>query len=144
MKIIFIFTFFALIIVGHPSNADSMYLGLETHHFQRDIKGCVNESHDLIAYEHNSIHVGTYVNTHCRRSYLLGYGYTHKTGFGVDGSLVTGYPSKMHLIEGIIGIPAATYKYTIPVKSAYTIKAMGLKFIYIPTVLIGVSTLLTF
>jgi len=121
----------ALLVVPDFSEADEMYLGLRTYHFDRGGRDCINETHDLVAYSKHGYYGGTYVNSQCRRSYLVGTSHKIKGGFGYDVSIVTGYPSSMHLVEGVVLIPTVTYKYYVD--------SIGVKIIYVPTVLVGIG-----
>jgi hypothetical protein len=136
MKLILILAILALPFIPQHSNADEAYLGLKTYHFERNGRSCLNETHDLFAYSKNNIHAGTYVNTHCRRSWLVGFNGQFGKGFGYDVSAVTGYPSAMQLVDGLIIIPMLTY-------SKYW-GAFGVKVIHVPTVLMGIGAAVRF
>jgi len=113
-------------------SAATLALGLQTHHFQPTPPDeCLNESHDLVAIEVFGIVIGTYDNSHCRTSFLMGRSWRWDNGFGFDTVFVTGYPSKMHLLGKLILIPQATYS---KFWGDY-----GLKVNYVPTVLTGVG-----
>lgn len=118
------------------ANADEAWLGLRTYHFDRTPSGCRDETHHLYAYRKGDYHVGTYSNSQCKRSYLVGYSHELGSGFGVDVSAVTGYPSAMHVVDGLVLIPQLTY-------TAFY-GSIGAKLIYVPTVLVGVGVAVKF
>lgn len=124
MKVLIILS---LLVMPFYSEADEMYLGLKTYHFERDGRDCLNETHDLVAYRWTKygVHVGTYENSQCERSHLVGTSFELDHGFGVDASMVTGYPKSMHIVKGLTLIPMFTYiKYY---------ENVGFKAIYIPS-----------
>lgn len=127
MRVMMLLFVIALLIVPNCSEADEMYLGLKTYHFQRGGRDCLQETHDLIAYKSDEygIHVGTYENSQCRRSHLVGTSFELVNGFGVDTSLVTGYPKAMHIVKHLTMIPMLTY--------INYYESVGYKLIYIPS-----------
>ena len=132
----FITAAICIVILGLKTNsahANEAYIGLKTYHFERGGRNCLNETHNLVAYDSGNWHVGTYENSQCRRSYLIGTSYAINDNWGFDASLVTGYPSSMNLIEGIrvTLIPMFTYKNYWG--------HVGIKVIHVPTVLIGIG-----
>jgi hypothetical protein len=136
MKLILILAILALPFIPQQSNADEAYLGLKTYHFDRGGRDCLNEEHHLIAYKKNGYTVGTYENSQCERSYLVGNSYNIGNGFGIDMSLVTGYPKAMHIVKGLTLIPMITYtKYW---------GRIGFKSIMVPSVLVGIGVAIKF
>lgn len=121
-----------LVIISSVSHADILAVGLKTHHFSKPsyYDTCRTESHDLVAYEYKGVLAGTYTNSHCMRSYLAGGSYS-AYGLGFDVVVVTGYPSKLHIVGGLVIIPQVTY-------SKFWHK-YGLKISYVPSVLVGVG-----
>lgn len=128
----------ALAIHCAPSNADELSLGLWTKHYDREVKPyeCGNEKHNLVAYTHSTgFMAGMYDNSHCLKSYFVGYQkslYRYKgVSAGVAAQVVTGYPKSMHWLGNAIVIPmfSASYKYD----------GFGVRFISVPTLLNGVG-----
>ena len=129
MKLLLILAALALPFIPQHSNADEAFIGLKTYHFDRGGRDCLNEEHHLIAYKVDRYYAGTYENSQCMRSYLAGISYDLEYGFGVDVSLVTGYPKEMTFMDGVTLIPMLTYtKYW---------GSIGFKAIHVPTVLVG-------
>ena len=137
MKLILILAALALPFIPHPANSAEAYLGLKTYHFDRGGRDCLNEEHHLVAYRaDNGYQVGTYENSQCERSYLVGNSYNIGNGFGIDMSLVTGYPKAMHIVKGITLIPMITY-------TQYWGR-IGFKSIMVPSVLVGIGAAIKF
>ena len=120
-----------LMFVFSSSHADVLILGLKTHHFSSpsDYDKCRTESHDLAALARGGYVVGTYTNSHCRRSFLAGGSYAWGHGLGVDVVAVNNYPSKLHLVAGLVIIPQVTY-------SKFW-QGYGVKLSFVPGVLVG-------
>ena len=128
--------------------AQSLYsidLGLQTYHFDRDWgldaegnEECKNESHGLVVIrDDEGMGIGTYMNSHCLRSYLLTQRYRFDDKLSVDLAVVSGYPEKMELLKGgIVVIPTITY-------TEYFGK-VGISFITVPFVLVGVGFTIKF
>ena len=117
----------------------SLDLGLWTYHFDRDVEPneCTNEEHGLVAYRYNGYGGGTYLNSHCNTSYLLTKRWeTGISGLTVDTSLVSGYPKSMHVLLGLVVVPAFSYTKQIG--------KIGITTIFIPGVLIGTGFNLQF
>lgn len=138
MRAITILSIIALLIVSHPSNADEVYLGLKTYHFDRGGRDCLQEEHHLYAYRKGDYHIGTYENSQCMRSYLLGVHYDLGNDFGADISLVSGYPPEMWAIEGIDTTIIPMFTYT------KFIGSIGFKAIFVPSVLVGIGGAIRF
>ncbi|MBL4800212.1 MAG: hypothetical protein JKY50_22680 [Oleispira sp.] len=136
MKLILILACLAPPFIPQQSHAYEAYLGLKTYHFDRGGRDCLNEEHHLVAVKVKGYQIGTYENSQCRRSYLVGSSHELGHDFGVDMGLVTGYPSSMEIVKGITFIPMITYtKYW---------GRLGLKAIHVPTVLIGAGLAVKF
>jgi len=88
------------VMLSPATQAGTLAIGLQTYHFDRDVKPdeCRNETHSLVGYEANNILAGTYINTHCRRSYFLGYSKQLYKGIGFDIDLVSGYPEYLQSV----------------------------------------------
>lgn len=127
-----------LLTLAGMATADEAYLGLKTYHFDRGGRDCLNEEHHLYAYssEEYGMHVGTYENSQCMRSYLVGTSFDLGGYFGVDLSLVSGYPKPMHIVKGLVLIPMLTYTRYWGI--------VGFKAIHVPTVLVGVGMAIRF
>lgn len=136
MKYLILAAALSLPFIPQQATADEAYLGLKTYHFDRGGSDCLNEEHHLAAYKKNDITVGTYENSQCMRSYLVSKSYTLGNGFGVDMSVVTGYPKAMHIVKGLVLIPMVTY-------TRYW-GSIGIKAIMVPTVLVGVGIAVRF
>lgn len=136
MKLILILACLALPFIPQTSNAYEAYLGLKTYHFDRGGRDCLNEEHHLVAVSIKGYQIGTYENSQCRRSYLVGSSYDLGHGFGVDLGLVTGYPKAMHIVKGLTFIPMISYtKYW---------GRFGIKSILVPSVLVGAGMAVKF
>jgi hypothetical protein len=133
----------SLAIYSGQSHSDELSLGLWTYHFDRDVKDdeCTNEVHNLVGYRlDNGLTFGGYDNSHCRESYFVGFSQDlyKRNNFAVGWSAgaVTGYPSSMHVVDGLIIIPNA--------HMTYTIGGVGIKIIYIPNLLKGAGLIYEF
>ena len=121
-----------VLMFAFSSHADVLALGLKTHHFKATPPDqCLNETHDLVALSRRGYVVGTYINSHCVRSYLAGLSYDWGGGFGGDIAIVSNYPKKMHILGPLIVIPQLTY-------TEYW-RGFGVKLSWIPSVLVGVG-----
>jgi len=129
MKLSYVILMAAFLVAPSLSSAEELWLGGRSYHFKRTGSGCTNESHHLYAYRKGDYHIGTYVNSQCNRSYLVGRSYDWKYGFGLDISAVTGYPESMHIVGNFIFIPQLTYL------AFY--KRVGVRLIYVPFTLVG-------
>ena len=113
-------------------------IGFWSYHFEREYEEdeCVNEKHDAIVLHKNNISVGGYKNTHCKQSFVLGYNRAmYKEAdqeITVEVMAVSGYPKSMHVAVGLIVIPTINYR-------AYLTDSMGIKIVYVPSVLVGVG-----
>ncbi len=114
-------------------SADVLALGLKTHHFSSPsyYDKCRKESHDLVALDRGGYLAGTYINSHCRRSFLAGGSYAWSNGVGVDVVAVDNYPSKLHLVGGLVIIPQVTYSQFW--------RGYGVKLSFVPGVLVGMG-----
>ncbi|MBL4632123.1 MAG: hypothetical protein JKY14_13590 [Paraglaciecola sp.] len=136
MKLLLILTALALPFISNQSNSYEAYIGLKTYHFNRGGRDCLNEEHHLAAVNIDGYMIGTYENSRCERSYLIGSSHDLGYGFGVDMGLVTGYPKPMHIVKGITLIPMVTY--------ARYWGDYGFKAIMVPSVLVGAGLAVKF
>jgi|26BtaG_2_1085354.scaffolds.fasta_scaffold15460_2 hypothetical protein len=115
-----------------------LHLGLKTYHVDRSPNedGCLNESHDLIGIKYEYSIMGTYRNTHCRRSFYVGGSYQITDRWGVDATIVSGYPKKMHKIGSLVVFAFPTY--TVGNDKA------AVRFIVIPHILTGAGLIIKF
>ena len=125
--------FAVVLMFAFSSHADVLILGLKTHHFSApsDYDKCRTESHDLAALGRGGYVVGTYTNSHCRRSFLAGGSYAWDYGLGVDVVAVNNYPKKLHLVAGLVIIPQVTYSQFW--------QGYGVKVSWVPSVLMGIG-----
>lgn len=113
-------------------------IGFWSYHFEREYEEdeCVNEKHDAIVLHKKNISIGGYKNTHCRQSFVLGYNRAmykdDDQEVTVEIMTVSGYPSSMHAIGPLIVIPTINYRL-------YPTKNMGVKFVLVPSVLVGIG-----
>lgn len=108
-------------------------IGFWSYHFDRTPpEDCYTETHNAVIVERSGWLVGGYKNTHCRQSFVLGTKQDLGYGFSTEVALISGYPSKMHVVDGIVIMP--TINYRVFVEDTY-----GIKFLFVPTVLVGVG-----
>ena len=126
-----------LVIISNQNEAAAseitLDLGLWTHHKDRTkpVDKCVNEDHNLVMVTKDNVLVGGYKNSHCKQSFMVGYQHELPYNFSVEVAAVTGYPDSMHVAEGIVIIPTLNYRVFV--------KDVGMKFIMVPNVLVGVG-----
>ena len=130
--------FCLFLIMSGAAYGDSVMLGLRTYHFDRQVwpDECVNEKHNLVAFEKNGFIVGGYKNSHCLQSWLIGYSYPVYRSISLDTALVTGYPDSMHAIGKTVIIPQIVYSRFIT--------DIGFRLVWVPSVLIGGGMVLKF
>jgi len=128
-----VFLVVSLMFVFSSCNAATLALGLKTRHFSSPsyYDKCRNESHELFAVDYEGYLVGTYDNSHCMRSFLIGRSIQYDNGLGFDLVMVSGYPERLHVIGSMLVIPQVTY-------SKFW-QGYGVKLSYVPTVLVGVG-----
>lgn len=85
-------------------------LGLWSYHFDRTPKrnGCLVEDNRLVGVWYGRARIGTYDNTHCGRSYYVGYSFPIKEEIAVDLGAATGYDTSYN-IGKLIVFPSLTY-----------------------------------
>ena len=113
-------------------------LGFWTYHFNRKQGDC--ENHKLIGIGRDEYGIGTYINSHCQRSYFLtvtrDFWRKGRHTVGWRSSLTTGYPPSMRLIGPFTPIPMLRYTYQV--------NSIGVAIHSVPGILVGAGYYIKF